>query len=370
MGDGMVDVAKGLGTNKTLIKLGVSFSKLNDKSLVAFAKALQINSTLKSLEMNWNSFSSESVQSLAAALMENTSLTCLELVQNQIGDLGAQALALALKRNQTLKYLALNSGKISIVGLRELKSALNCNHSLKSLELSGNELADEEKYLFLDEKIFNHPSLIHFYPPDESLDQYLGGPVFEELQETQLIKSIGKLFFISSFFRHNSNFNYELITLITDYATVQAGNLKKIKAAMSKIPRKAHCLSEILDFQLQEGDRQIKFTVPTSDIRQWCYIGMILTTWLGSIYSTRGFSLQDDQTLILYDISLPILTFEARSLFSQWQRYNSDTGECKNNPFPILTQATRYNLFKKVTTTPSLRTGLGSFTQSLDLSLD
>jgi Ran GTPase-activating protein (RanGAP) involved in mRNA processing and transport len=98
------ELAEVLKTNKTITKVDISSNDIHTKGITALGEMLKVNTTLKELNMA-NNFCREEVADIAAGIAANKTLTKLNLNVSQINDEGAKALKEGLDKNTTLKEL-------------------------------------------------------------------------------------------------------------------------------------------------------------------------------------------------------------------------------------------------------------------------
>jgi len=106
----------------------------------ALGEALKTNRTLKTLNLYSNQFMGcAGVTALCEGLGENKGLTELDLSFCYGRETGGMSLGEALKKNRTLLTLDLTYNKVGSAGAAALSEALKTNRTLKTLNLTNND---------------------------------------------------------------------------------------------------------------------------------------------------------------------------------------------------------------------------------------
>ncbi len=134
---------RGLRDNTALLELDLSYCPpLAAADVDALADALRANRTLKRLWLSSTPVEEHGAEALAAALEENSCLEQLDLSSTKAGPRGAAALARALAANTALRKLNLQSCYVGAAGAAALVDALRSgrNTTLQMLHLEKNAL--------------------------------------------------------------------------------------------------------------------------------------------------------------------------------------------------------------------------------------
>ena len=179
---GLIEIAKGLKNNSSLLSLDLSGNKLTyinfisstcclmkDYSMLRFnlydgkqydgvtelAHALENHPSLLSLNISATNITNNGIKKISISLKNNYILQYLDLSENNIGDDGAIEIADALRVNNTLKSLNLYCNMIGDEGIFNLVDSLKVNYNLSSLYLSENNIGDDgDEYLTIIKQEF------------------------------------------------------------------------------------------------------------------------------------------------------------------------------------------------------------------------
>jgi len=194
-GNGIEEISEGISKNKTIKKISIIQSNLNDDDIEILSKALfnnisieEINfdqnkirtkgikifsekilpkASLKKVILSHNYIDPESCIYLGKGLSEAISLQRLMINSNQILDEGVKYIAEGLMKNTSLMELNIENNKISNNGLRALSIALKENKNFLKLNFSSNLCTDIDDNTFC---LFDRCSEVKFYGNKMSKD--------------------------------------------------------------------------------------------------------------------------------------------------------------------------------------------------------
>ena len=119
------------------------------------------NKTLRKLTVRQSDMDDLKAKMIAAGLVDNTVLVHLDLSHNKIGDAGCKALARVLAKNTPLATLLLSNNRIEQSGARAISDALATNRKITHLDLSLNPLCDDGVAALLTTLATANPTLQH-----------------------------------------------------------------------------------------------------------------------------------------------------------------------------------------------------------------
>lgn len=129
--------------NKSLKKLNVSKTDLNDKVVQSLVEFMQEGTTrINDLDLSRNLISDTGLKMLANGFHDNKSLVRLNLEMNLLKGEGFMHLADYLVCNKSLTWLNLSGNRINNEGLVHLSSFLERNETLTHLDISKNSFSD------------------------------------------------------------------------------------------------------------------------------------------------------------------------------------------------------------------------------------
>nr|ODN75708.1 hypothetical protein L203_06480 [Cryptococcus depauperatus CBS 7841] len=134
---GVSYIAQVLKRNRTLKILNLCSNSIPSSSLTLLAESLKYNTTLETLDLSQNPcVTPSSVLSLRVPLSINKSLKRLFLRETGVNDEGAVGLAECLDGSQSLLHLDLTENSIGRAGILALSKSLTKNTTLRCLDLS------------------------------------------------------------------------------------------------------------------------------------------------------------------------------------------------------------------------------------------
>ncbi|KAG7520489.1 dynein regulatory complex subunit 5 [Solea senegalensis] len=144
-------LVKYLLDHPSLRELDFSHNLISDGGAKAIAELLT-RSKLEILNLFDNDIRDKGAKAIAQALSENSTLLSLNLRLNRVKDEGGQAISEALLKNNTLHHLHLGANKVTGPTAVALSEVLAQNNILRSINLSCNNLGE------LNEAVVKHPS--------------------------------------------------------------------------------------------------------------------------------------------------------------------------------------------------------------------
>jgi Ran GTPase-activating protein (RanGAP) involved in mRNA processing and transport len=151
---GATHLAQALKRNTALSTVVLYEHHMEASGNIEIAKSLLQNNTLRDFEL-WGQVDKSCAAIYADVLRSNKTLTRLSLYKSEIDNDGAHELAKGLKGNTTLKVLNLHSNYIGGAGGRALAEALAGNITLSALNLENNFLSEEVKELLKQQASVN-----------------------------------------------------------------------------------------------------------------------------------------------------------------------------------------------------------------------
>ncbi len=194
-GNGIEEISSGISQNKTITKLSMIQSNLNDEDIEILSKALFNNINIEELNLDQNKIKSKGIKILSEKIFPKASLkkiilshnyidpeSCIYLGKglseaiglqrlminsNQILDEGVKYISEGLIKNKSLMELNIENNKISNNGLRSLSYALKENKNFLKLNFSSNLCTDIDDNTFC---LFDRCSEVKFYGNKMSKD--------------------------------------------------------------------------------------------------------------------------------------------------------------------------------------------------------
>ena len=130
-----------LKSNKTLVELILSKSRITDKVAGNLATAIKANITLRNVDVSRNIITDNGISIIAGCLKNNTILRKLNLSSNNITDEGAKGLAKAIRVNKKLQELSISKNMISKEGVMSIVEACTKYKTLHKLVCTHNNLS-------------------------------------------------------------------------------------------------------------------------------------------------------------------------------------------------------------------------------------
>ncbi len=125
---------------KTLQKLNLKDSEIEDEGLKLLVSGLEENAGLLVLNLENNHIGIEGIKALSGFLEKNVALTHLDLSSNPLGPAGSKILFLALQKNTTLQELHLGDVQLGDQGACDLADYVRKNETLTRLSLKNNKI--------------------------------------------------------------------------------------------------------------------------------------------------------------------------------------------------------------------------------------
>ena len=143
---GASELAKALKKNRTLLRLYVLLSNINNSGIRSLSKAFAVNTKLTHLCLSDVGLNAKQTKILINGLKANPGLIALSLSHNCISTRGAQWVASLLNINHSLVMMNLACTEIGTVGTLALAEALKTNRTLIALDLSNNRIGSNGAY--------------------------------------------------------------------------------------------------------------------------------------------------------------------------------------------------------------------------------
>ena len=131
-------ISEAIAAHGAVLRLHVK----NNPKASSFDVFLRLSS-LKILNLQGNDIDDVKVVQISKGLETNKSLTHLYLCNNAIGDSGVTALAYSLAKNTTLRVLGLTDNRFGTRGVQAFVECLTENKTLQSLDLDSNDASDD-----------------------------------------------------------------------------------------------------------------------------------------------------------------------------------------------------------------------------------
>ena len=139
---GAQEITKVLHENTTLQTLNISYNNIKINGAKAIAGALHANRALQNLDISNNNIHVEGAKVIAEALYENRTLQKLDFSNNNILDDGAIAISECIKKNSTLQQLVISGNNVSVDGAIKITEAVKINTTLQNLDISNNGISN------------------------------------------------------------------------------------------------------------------------------------------------------------------------------------------------------------------------------------
>ncbi|XP_029984870.1 dynein regulatory complex subunit 5 [Sphaeramia orbicularis] len=133
-------------------------NNIRDPGARAIAHALSKNSTLLSLNLQLNRLRDEGGQSIGQALIKNNTLLHLHLGANEVTGPSAVAISKALLQNNTLKSINLSSNKLGVDGGKALQEAMSTNTTVTECDIRLTEV-DESDVSLINQVVWSNQSV-------------------------------------------------------------------------------------------------------------------------------------------------------------------------------------------------------------------
>lgn len=150
-------LVEALSKNSTLLKLNISNNDVEDEGLLLLAKCMKENATLTHLNLSINDFRRIGTSSVASAITFSC-LSDIDLSGCSLSQGGVKALCISLRNNNSVEKLNLNNCRLGDADAQEISSALLENKTLKVLEMDDNKF-EAQGLISISEMILQNPPL-------------------------------------------------------------------------------------------------------------------------------------------------------------------------------------------------------------------